>query len=393
MNTENKNLVHPFEFAKLGVAPFAFVVLLTAPSTSLAEANATAYENAQRDFWQSLRGFGISSGGSCEYCGTPIKNHCVIRDSAGKHFVVGCDCVRKTEDGKLIDTVEKARRAILTEARDNARRAMYTDRIEAEKEANDLAGFGLKTDVEVESDFRESQNEIRRAAIVEANKWLTEVLSGIRTAGEFIPSMLRDLDGRVFAADLFPNALRILSEIYAKECAGTGRKTNPSYQKYLSDFDANMEESGRTSEAFIARQAAEAVSFKADRAAAIAARTLTAAPRKPAPFVKATLPAPVAIPEEEAANIERVIVRHLPAAGAVYPLEYLTAAGDWTKDRTAARRFPSIEALDREKPTMTLPGRSEATEFFTAARRNWCSARRFVELDTVEAEAKEIWGK
>lgn len=58
---------HPWEKAGLGVAPFRFVMMTTAPG----------------------------QGDGCHYCGTGIKYlfHCVSSD--GKRFHVGCDCIAR----------------------------------------------------------------------------------------------------------------------------------------------------------------------------------------------------------------------------------------------------------------------------------------------------------
>ncbi len=59
-------LVHPFEAAGLGLAPFRCIA---------------AYNS------------GLSG---CAYCGTGIKAHYLIRSRDGKQFIVGSDCVAKT---------------------------------------------------------------------------------------------------------------------------------------------------------------------------------------------------------------------------------------------------------------------------------------------------------
>ena len=42
------------------------------------------------------------AGGSCAYCGTGIRYACNIRSADGREFVVGSDCVAKTDDAGLI---------------------------------------------------------------------------------------------------------------------------------------------------------------------------------------------------------------------------------------------------------------------------------------------------
>lgn len=76
MKTDNLAEVglHVFQKAGLGLAPFRFVDIYTAPG----------------------------QGDGCHYCGTGIKQVCVIESADGKRFKVGIDCVRKTNSAGLI---------------------------------------------------------------------------------------------------------------------------------------------------------------------------------------------------------------------------------------------------------------------------------------------------
>jgi hypothetical protein len=91
-------MMHKFEEAGLGVAPFRFV--------------------AVEEKWFTIPGTGIRKpGAACDYCGTAIVECCWIRDANGKRFKVGNECVRKTGDAGLFDTVKKALNAKRREAR------------------------------------------------------------------------------------------------------------------------------------------------------------------------------------------------------------------------------------------------------------------------------------
>lgn len=57
--------MHKFELCGLGIAPFKCVSIVTA----------------------ELNG--------CDYCGRPIRVHCIIQDKNGKKFKVGSGCVKK----------------------------------------------------------------------------------------------------------------------------------------------------------------------------------------------------------------------------------------------------------------------------------------------------------
>jgi hypothetical protein len=69
--------------------------------------------------WFSIPGVPGSRkpGWSCDYCGTAIAECCTIRDINGKQFIVGNECVLKTGDTGLIDTVKRALNAKRREAR------------------------------------------------------------------------------------------------------------------------------------------------------------------------------------------------------------------------------------------------------------------------------------
>jgi len=65
-------IIHPFEAAGLGLAPFRLLSVVAS----------------------GLRG--------CAYCGTGIKVHCHIVSADGKRFIVGSDCVRRVS--QKVDT-------------------------------------------------------------------------------------------------------------------------------------------------------------------------------------------------------------------------------------------------------------------------------------------------
>ena len=97
--------MHVFERAGLGRAPFRCV--------GYTEKVFTNPDGTTR------------AGGSCQYCGTGIRYACSIKSSDGREFVVGSDCVAKTDDAGLIRSykihpaVRAARRA-KTKDKDNA---------------------------------------------------------------------------------------------------------------------------------------------------------------------------------------------------------------------------------------------------------------------------------
>jgi hypothetical protein len=66
-------------------------------------------------------------GGTCAFCGTAIKALCQILSADGKRFHVGCDCVNKVNDNKLVSAVKLAIRKA-----DKVKRAAKSAAVEAE---------------------------------------------------------------------------------------------------------------------------------------------------------------------------------------------------------------------------------------------------------------------
>ena len=90
--------IHKFEEAGLGKAPFKFI---------------RVFEKV----YVSCPGAPAQAAGTCDYCGNGIKYCCVIRDKDGKEFIVGNECVKKTEDAGLHSVTDKAVRSMISEAK------------------------------------------------------------------------------------------------------------------------------------------------------------------------------------------------------------------------------------------------------------------------------------
>lgn len=115
--------VHPFEKAGLGKAPFR-------------------YDGHSEITFQAHPGAPVQAGGSCDYCGTGIRDAFWIKSADGRRFKVGCDCVEKTCKplGPIVTRVQhemrlkaKARRA----AAKPAKLAALAARVEAARAALD----------------------------------------------------------------------------------------------------------------------------------------------------------------------------------------------------------------------------------------------------------------
>ena len=84
--------VHPFERGGHGKATFL--------CTGYAELTFQAHPGAP-----------VRAGGSCDFCGTCIRHSYMIVSSDGVAFKVGSDCVLRTEDTQLIESMRAAERA------------------------------------------------------------------------------------------------------------------------------------------------------------------------------------------------------------------------------------------------------------------------------------------
>lgn len=110
-----KHSIHIFERAGLGVAPFKFV-------------------GCETRIYKASPDSPPQAGWSCEFCGTPIMQCCKIKDANGVQFIVGNECVYKTDDKNL---VSEAKAEILKIQRE-ARHKKEAEKIEAARA--DLAG-------------------------------------------------------------------------------------------------------------------------------------------------------------------------------------------------------------------------------------------------------------
>lgn len=84
--------IHPFEKRGLGRAPFTVI----------------GVEIRRGPITYERNGVMVSVGapgqpmGTCDYCSTGIAECWEIESADGRRSIVGCDCVRKTEDAKML---------------------------------------------------------------------------------------------------------------------------------------------------------------------------------------------------------------------------------------------------------------------------------------------------
>lgn len=104
--TNSSDMMHKFEAAGLGKAPFKFVGC---------EVQDMAYGQVILNRAEYQRtGIMISTqpGGTCAYCGQYIVQMFNVRSADGKQFHVGSDCILKVGDAGLKRNVSKVRTAL-----------------------------------------------------------------------------------------------------------------------------------------------------------------------------------------------------------------------------------------------------------------------------------------
>jgi len=121
--------IHRFEKAGLGRAPFRFVDVeyRVGPIT---------YPNGM------TVGAPGQPMGACDFCGQGIAECCIIQDADGKRFVVGNQCVYKTGDQGLTNTVKR----VVDQAKAKRRAERERKRIAEAKEALPEVADALKAE-------------------------------------------------------------------------------------------------------------------------------------------------------------------------------------------------------------------------------------------------------
>jgi len=92
LKDNESTMIHKFELAGLGKAPFVFI-----------------------GFSESVHNNGdgtTKAGSSCDYCATSIRYVFWCRSADGKEFKVGCDCIHKVGGAGLIRMISKAEREL-----------------------------------------------------------------------------------------------------------------------------------------------------------------------------------------------------------------------------------------------------------------------------------------
>lgn len=233
-------VVHKWEDRGIGNAPFRLVGFIGMPNAESFGTNFSGFQNAMQSAQHDAKMFGVSLG-SCDVCGTGIHNHYVIQDANGKRFVVGCDCVAKTDDSKLITAVEinarirtKAKNQAICDAKYEATRQA---RIEAE--SNERQANGGKTLREIAEQKRQEEFKALQDKHMQENWWLIEVIQGMN--GEFCQNVSDELC-KSSLASFSPRQISILRDIYAKTFGRSGsKKYDAGYDEFNSHLPTEQE--------------------------------------------------------------------------------------------------------------------------------------------------------
>lgn len=164
-----EKMIHLFENAGLGKAPFRFIGVFKLPSKAVADHNPLAYQTQMEAI---PPGWGM---GSCHYCGTGLTYNYMIESADGQKFVVGSECVRHTGDAGLIRAVEVEERRKRGEKADAKAKVLRDaaqierDKLELEqRERNDSFGYGHQTDAEVIYGIATKHTALKRVIMSEA---------------------------------------------------------------------------------------------------------------------------------------------------------------------------------------------------------------------------------
>jgi len=219
-------MIHKWEDAGHGKAPFKVVGICEIPAPSLAEHNPSAYEKAMKSLPHGYR------VGSCGVCGMGLSVNFLINSADGNKFAVGCECVKKAGDHGMIETVKlmknKRNRQIAQEKREAAHQA----KVQAERDRN-----GGLTDWEVEEQKRNEEKIEREQKMQPVYDITREIASLLRDGkGGFCDSIAADLDNGLIPSG---RAYDLTCEIIAKK---SGRKSSTKYWERYDQIEALLVE-------------------------------------------------------------------------------------------------------------------------------------------------------
>jgi hypothetical protein len=169
--------------------------------------------------------------GSCAYCHTALIHNFIIESSDKKKSAVGCDCVAKTGDQGLVNSIKLMQKKLRLEKRHAAMAEKYESEIAQQKEKN-----GGLTDAEVFAEKRAlALQERAKLESVIIEKLMPFIGALNRAGGDFCQSMLEQLTS--CNLDLSNRCIRIIIEVTAKE---SGRKGSKKYNERYDQLENMM---------------------------------------------------------------------------------------------------------------------------------------------------------
>lgn len=222
--------LHPFERSGMGTGPFRFLFAWSFPSTALAEHNPEAYSQEMASMPRGLEG----GCGTCRHCGRPIRTICVVANSDGTRFGVGCECVEKTGASSLGDRVEVEMAVARRKAARAHREALRMARAKAWLEEHSVEVEAKKA-AEAERVRAATEARLARARSIEA-RWgrLFPMLEryGATSSGGFAASMLASMrDGN----EPQGRAAKVLADMWGRS---HGRSGSKAYWEAIEELEA-----------------------------------------------------------------------------------------------------------------------------------------------------------
>ena len=216
-NLTPDTLVHPWHEI-VGSAPYTFCAVIIFPGKGLAEANAESYNREIRACQEQAKYFGVHLC-FCQVCGHDLTWNYVLRNAEGKCFVVGCDCVMKSGNDKLMTVVQYEKKKAENIRNARIREEKWKRECEA-RDAKEREKNGGKTDHELYIE----REEIRKRELAEQkrlnnikNQWLAQLLSSQN--GDFCQSIAKQLYEGKGLDEFSDRCLFIMWDIYIKHSA------------------------------------------------------------------------------------------------------------------------------------------------------------------------------
>ena len=222
MKTEN---IHPFEASGLGVGPFSFVCSVEIGSPE----DGASFMNSSMLLSEQAKRFKVGFG-TCDHCGRGIMHNAVIRDSEGKHFVVGLDCAQKTHDPCLANKAKIEQRRITREKAQERKRIKHEQWLDTACETGETNRDREERErlerIEESRQRRESEErEQRERGLVVCAKWKFwfEATGARPDSPGFVGSIAL---GLTRGNEPTGRGLSICGEIFAKTFGRGGSKSN-----------------------------------------------------------------------------------------------------------------------------------------------------------------------